>query len=628
MATDPFVGPLVTKRDRPLLFPSNRKLRHLQGISLRNLSLSHPNRRHRGSTNDDGFLPQSWKSPAKLFAQQEQHQLGHSRSSTDLNTLNFAAASGDTDRTSDIPNSPTVARLRRRSTHNWSGASPSTRQKRLEDVTSGRMADIWFSIHCSGIEEPVYVSEVAEKVINPNFQFFDLNSCGPYVTRLGEMTLKFWVKGEGIEDYYLLLEMQLNLQSLQYIGKSLENFHHPFPPNCVIFYLSDGIYTNFTDMAPQQSPISLFSRAPKTTEDDLQPTSSYDALMRLSTLDDCIQDALITREKLTSQINNILRENQASLDVVNEASQCKESLAATNRYLAIARKHLRSATKRRAELKASLEARKEAMQKGREAQGKAQHYLDEATGKLKECGNLVESAAEDLRGQRRRICEDLMDIYPIEPIPDRPLSFTIRGLPLPNSDFESSDIDEDTIAAALGHVAHLLYLLSFYLSIPLLYPVQPQSSTSFVRDPVSLMPGPRTFPLYAKGSIYYRFDYAAFLLNKDIEQLMSNQALKPLDIRHTLPNLKYLLYVLAAGQGELPARKGGGVKGLLMGKTAKTLSLGSRRSSEDSLASGVGSRKLVESKGKGKVNAGAGAKIPPAVSDGNPLRTNGMRDMS
>jgi hypothetical protein len=130
----------------------NRKLRHLQGISLRNLSLSHPNRRHRGSTNDDGFLPQSWKSPAKLLAQQEQHQLGHSRSSTDLNTLNLAAASGDTDRTSDVPDSPTVTRLRRRSTHNWSGASPSTRQKKLEDVTSGRMADIWFSIHCSGIE--------------------------------------------------------------------------------------------------------------------------------------------------------------------------------------------------------------------------------------------------------------------------------------------------------------------------------------------------------------------------------------------------------------------------------------------------------------------------------------------
>jgi hypothetical protein len=175
IATDPFAGPLVVKRDRPLLLPSvrrnppmdncrgctasmvltgcqNRKLRHLQGVSLRNLSLSHPSRRHRGSTNDDGILPQSWRSPAKLLAQQEQHQLGHSKSSTDLNAQNISAASKDIDQGNEVPDSPTFARLRRRSTHAWSGASPTTRQKKLEDVTSGRMADTWFSIHCSGIE--------------------------------------------------------------------------------------------------------------------------------------------------------------------------------------------------------------------------------------------------------------------------------------------------------------------------------------------------------------------------------------------------------------------------------------------------------------------------------------------
>jgi UV radiation resistance-associated gene protein len=195
----------------------------------------------------------------------------------------------------------------------------------------------------------------------------------------------------------------------------LENFQYPFPPNCVIFYLSDGIYTNLTDLAPQQSPTSLF-KAPKSVEDDTLPTSSYDALMRLSTLDDCIQDALITREKLASQINTILKENQGSLDVVSEASRCKESLATTNRYLAAERRRLGSATKRRAELKASLEARNEAMQKGREAQAKAQNYLDEATEKLKDCGVLVERTTGELRGQRRRICEDLIDIFPIEPV--------------------------------------------------------------------------------------------------------------------------------------------------------------------------------------------------------------------
>ncbi len=35
------------------------------------------------------------------------------------------------------------------------------------------------------------------------------------------------------------------------------------------------------------------------------------------------------------------------------------------------------------------------------------------------------------------------------------------------------------------------------------------------------------------------------------------------DLRHTLPNLKYLLTVLTVGKGELPVRKKGGIMGLL-----------------------------------------------------------------
>ena len=44
---------------------------------------------------------------------------------------------------------------------------------------------------------------------------------------------------------------------------------------------------------------------------------------------------------------------------------------------------------------------------------------------------------------------------------------------------------------------------------------------------------------------------------------MSKQGLRMVDLRHTLPNLKYLLTVLTVGKGELPIRKKGGVKGLL-----------------------------------------------------------------
>lgn len=165
-------------------------------------------------------------------------------------------------------------------------------------------------------------------------------------------------------------------------------------------------------------------------------------------------------------------------------------------------------------------------------------------------------------------------------MPGQSLSFTICDLPLPNSSFAAAD--ENLVAAGLGYVAHVVYLLSFYLSVPLPYAIQPRLSTSVIQDTISLMPGPRTFPLYLENTVQYRFDYAVFLLNKDIECLMNQQGLRGLDLRHTLPNLKYLLYVLAAGNDALPARKAGGVRGLLLGRTMMAMS---RTPSDGSISS-------------------------------------------
>lgn len=85
------------------------------------------------------------------------------------------------------------------------------------------MADSWFSLHCADISEPVYVSEVVDKAMNPSFRFFDLNTYGPSVTRRDELAIKFWARTQNMEDYILLIELQLHLRSLQFIGKTVRN---------------------------------------------------------------------------------------------------------------------------------------------------------------------------------------------------------------------------------------------------------------------------------------------------------------------------------------------------------------------------------------------------------------------
>ena len=297
----------------------------------------------------------------------------------------------------------------------------------------------------------------------------------------------------------------------------------------------------------------------------MQPTSSFDALMRLSNLDDCIQDALSTREKLASQIDRILEGRKQSSDVVSSSLQAEQSLVSTNRSLTSCRKQLTTTQARRSELQASLKARRDAMTSGDTTEQRTQSNLSSAQANLSSRRSHLHITKSSISGQIRRICEDLLRIYPVEPIDQKPLSFTIRGLYLPNAATPSNSPNTDpaVTAAALGIVAHVTHLLSFYLLVPLPYPPTPHGSTSTIFDPISTnmqSHAARTFPLYEKGAVTYRFEYGVFLLNSDIELLMSRQGSRMVDQRHTLPNLKYLLTVLTAGKGDLPVRKKGGAR--------------------------------------------------------------------
>lgn len=120
---------------RPLLLPQNRRIRHLRGIYLRNLSFDRP----RGKTTDDSAVKHS---PDKVVSLREHAGLHHSASTESLR--------------------PSTAR--RRST-NLGSASPVTRQKRLELTLDSRVADSFFTLHTEDEEEPVYISELVERSV-------------------------------------------------------------------------------------------------------------------------------------------------------------------------------------------------------------------------------------------------------------------------------------------------------------------------------------------------------------------------------------------------------------------------------------------------------------------------------
>ncbi|KAI0007198.1 putative UV radiation resistance protein [Xylariaceae sp. FL0662B] len=565
-----------------MLLSQNRRLRHLQGIYLRNLSFTRP--QGRASDDLDADLL-STKSPA---LHEDPPQLHHAHSSESLRPR---------------------ADTRRRNTA-LADISPVTQQKQLEYSVESRAADVFFSLHCHGEKEPIYISETGERSMNFNFRFFDLSEAAPSVTRQSKVTVKIWVKRR--RSWSWLLTEEVDLRRLNYLG-SLRNHH--FPPNCLIFHLLDGIYC-----------LELSNQPPEPKQGPELPTSSYNALMKLSNLDNSIQDALATREALTAQINTILERTP-----INAVPQAQESALVASKYVSSQKRALRAAQARRADLKASIEARRNAIKEGRDVQAKATADVEHAQAKLSASETLLASTRDSIRGQRRRICEDLAHIFPIAPLPSgAALSFSICGVPLPNTDYDptSTSSTEDSLSAGLGYVTQLTNALQYYLCVPLPYPVTPLGSRSSIRDDISMLPDTqREFPLFLRGgaTAQYRFDYAWFLLNKDVEALCVAAGLKVVDIRHTLPNLKYLLYVCSAGSDDMPERKRGGVRGLWVGRMKGKVGGGGGGAGgsgfDDGGSSTGGSRR-----GSTDSEAAAGGKQREQLS--RAIRENGLGDRS
>lgn len=134
----------MTEPSRPFLLAQNRKLRHLQGVFLRNLSFDRVV--HGSKATDDSAVKHS---PGKVESLRQNAQLHHSASSEDL----LAAAA-----------TRPAAGGRRRST-NLSSAMPFVRQRHAEASIERRVADVFFSLHVGGEDEPVYVSEKGERAV-------------------------------------------------------------------------------------------------------------------------------------------------------------------------------------------------------------------------------------------------------------------------------------------------------------------------------------------------------------------------------------------------------------------------------------------------------------------------------
>lgn len=117
------------------------------------------------------------------------------------------------------------------------------------------------------------------------------------------------------------------------------------------------------------------------------------------------------------------------------------------------------------------------------------HTLSKDVEKMKEWRRDQIQLREDLQlysaqlyHRRRQLMSQLLFIYPIKHIKDN--NYTINGIYLPDAD-KIADSSDGGLSVALGYVAHILTMCSYFLQVPLRYPVFHMGSRSHIVDQIS-----------------------------------------------------------------------------------------------------------------------------------------------
>ncbi|XP_033001873.1 UV radiation resistance-associated gene protein [Lacerta agilis] len=399
-----------------------------------------------------------------------------------------------------------------------------------------RLLDTYFTLHlCNNAKicKEFYKSEVIKNSLNPTWRSLDFGLMPDRLdTSVSCFVVRIW--GGKNDAHQLLIEWKVNLDGLRYVGQQI----HARSPNEIIFGLNDGYY----GASYEQKGLSGTQKNNLLQVDQNCVRNSYDvfSLLRLHRAQCAIKQTQVTVQKIGREIEEKLRLTSTSKELKKESECLQLKILVLRNELERQKKALGREVALLHKEQSTLFDRgnvfEEEYQKLRLDKEPLQELRKECTAKREQ---FLKTNAQ-LTIRCRQLLSELSYIYPID-LNDQK-DYFICGVKLPNSeDFQAKD--DGSNAVALGYTAHLVSMISFFLQVPLRYPIIHKGSRSAIKDNINdkLTEKEREFPLYPKGGEKLQFDYGVYLLNKNIAQLRYQHGLGTTDLRQTLPNLKNFL---------------------------------------------------------------------------------------
>ncbi|XP_067841745.1 UV radiation resistance-associated gene protein [Heptranchias perlo] len=405
--------------------------------------------------------------------------------------------------------------------------------RNIVNKNGSHLLDTYFSLHLcddAKIFKAFYTSEVVKDSLNPTWRSLDFGLMPDRLdTSVSCFLVRIWGGKKG--QYHLVIEWKVNLDGLKYLGQQIRAHN----PNEVIFGLNDGYYGTPFD----HKDLTEKKRSSLLQVDQNSVRNSYSvfSLLRLHTAQRAIKQTQVTVQKVGKGIEEKLRLTASTTKLKKERERLQLKILVLRNELERQEKALgRELEVLQKERIAFQEKEKAFLSKRHCLQVEDSSMNEERKGCIAKRELFLKTNAQ-LNIRCRQLLSELSYIYPIEVTDQK--DYFMCGVKLPNSeDFQAKD--EGSIAVALGYTAHLVLMISYFLQVPLRYPIIQKGSRSTIRDNIThkLSEKEREFPLYPRGGERFQFEYGVYLLNKNIAQLRYQHGLSTPDLRQTLPNLK------------------------------------------------------------------------------------------